>query len=189
MKRFLCLISIAYLLMSSSISLAFDPKAEAKENYLYRVAWVIDGDTIKLDNGQHVRLIGIDAPENRDDAKLQKDLKRRNLTKEQALQMGKISAKYLRDMISGRKITLKFDKQKYDQYHRLLAYVYLPNGTFVNAQIVKDGYAYYYDDRRHVDIRHLKLFKDLYKEARKNHRGLWKNGGTHEKHVQWFKNN
>jgi|CXWL01.1.fsa_nt_gi micrococcal nuclease len=183
------LISLVLFLTISSNAFSKNAPIKTVENRLYRVAWVIDGDTIKLENAVNVRLIGIDAPENRDDAKLQKDLKRRHLTKAQELEMGKKSARFLRDMISGKKVSLKFDKEKYDQYHRMLAYVYLPNGTFVNAKMVKDGYAYYYEDKRKVDIRHLVLFKKLYKEARENHRGLWKNGGKDEKHLKWFSHN
>ncbi len=37
---------------------------------------------------------------------------------------------------------LEFDKVKYDNYNRILAYVYTLDGKFINAEIIKNGYAY-----------------------------------------------
>jgi endonuclease YncB( thermonuclease family) len=39
---------------------------------------------------------------------------------------------------------LEFDWQRRDKYNRLLAYVYLLDGTFLNAEIIKQGYGFAY---------------------------------------------
>jgi micrococcal nuclease len=158
--------------------------AETQEHRLYRVLRVIDGDTIKLDNGENVRLIGIDAPELRDNAKLQKDLKERHLTKSVELAMGRRSYQFTKQLIEGKKVHLEFDKKKYDEYHRTLAYVYLPNGIFVNAQILSAGYAYAYIIK--PDVRYAQLFRQLYSQAKEDRRGLWQEQKNSKKRLKWF---
>ena len=59
----------------------------------------------------------------------------------------------------------------------------------VNALMVEEGYAYYYEDRRNIDPEHFELFKELYQEATAHRRGLWKNGGKDEKYLKWFSHN
>ena len=43
-------------------------------------------------------------------------------------------------MVEGKIVRLGYDWQDRDKYGRLLAYVYLMNGTFLNAKIIKQGY-------------------------------------------------
>ena len=49
-------------------------------------------------------------------------------------------------MVSGKKVRLEPDPigDNRDKYHRLLRYVYLPDGTFLNETLVKQGYAFAY---------------------------------------------
>ncbi|MDI6606193.1 MAG: thermonuclease family protein, partial [Candidatus Omnitrophota bacterium] len=61
--------------------------------------------------------------------------------------------------------------QERDIYKRLLAYVYLEDGTFVNAQILKQGYASLMTIP--PNVKYAELFLKLYREARENRRGLW----------------
>ncbi len=166
--------------------LIFARPAQSKtlEHRIYRVARVIDGDTIKLDNAEHVGLIGIDAPEIKDGPKLERDLRERHLTKSVELAMGRKAAEFTRHLIEGKKVRLTFDVRRYDEYHRLLAYVYLLDGMFVNAEIVKAGYAYPYTIK--PDVRYARLFQQLYKQAKENHRGLWQQQGNYKKRFEWF---
>ena len=57
-------------------------------------------------------------------------------------------------------------------YGRTLAYVYLEDGTFLNAELVKQGYAMVMTVPPNVKYAHL--FVKLQQEARENNRGLWK---------------
>ena len=52
-------------------------------------------------------------------------------------------------------------------YGRTLAYVYLPDGTFLNAEIIRQGHAY-----TQFPFRYLNEFRALEREARAG-RGLW----------------
>jgi len=86
------------------------------------VSRVIDGDTIELTNGITIRYIGINTPE-----------------------VGQPGAEEAteanRALVEGKKVRLEYDVQKQDKYGRTLAYVYLEDGIFVNAELVKQGYA------------------------------------------------
>jgi len=70
------------------------------------------------------------------------------------------------------KVYREFDVEKKDRYERLLAYVYLKDGTFLNAEIVKQGYASLMTYP--PNVKYADDFVKLYREARENNRGLWK---------------
>ncbi len=87
-----------------------------------RVDAVHDGDTITVD-GTRVRLQGIDAPE----------LKQRH---------GPESRDFLAGMVLDREVHV--DVEETDKYGRKVAWVSLPDGTRVNAEMVKAGQAWVY---------------------------------------------
>jgi micrococcal nuclease len=82
---------------------------------------VVDGDTIILSNGEKVRLIGVDTPET----------VRPNTPVEY---YGKEASAFTKKMVEGKPVRLEYDWQQRDKYGRLLAYVYLMDGTFINAE-------------------------------------------------------
>lgn len=133
---------------------------------------IIDGDTIKLETGERVRFIGVDTPESRSNKKLKRDMLKSGQDAEVILQMGKEAGKFTKSLVEGKNVILEFDVQRTDKYGRLLAYVYLEDGTFVNAEIVKQGYASLMTIP--PNIKYVELFQKLFKEARENNRGLWK---------------
>ena len=120
---------------------------------------VVDGDTFVLGNGERVRLIGIDTPETVHPRK-------------PVEYYGKEASAFTKKMIEGKRIRLEYDVQKYDHYSRLLAYVYLPDGTFLNAELIKQGYARIATFP--PNVKYVDLFTRLQREARENNRGLWK---------------
>lgn len=133
---------------------------------------VIDGDTLQLENGQRVRLIGIDTPEMHESNKLYSDSQRTKQDISVIQALGKRSYGFTKQLVEGKRVSLEFDVEKYDKYKRLLAYVYLKDGTFVNAEIVRQGYASLMTFPPNVE--YAGLFLKLYQEARNNKRGLWK---------------
>jgi micrococcal nuclease len=120
-------------------------------------ARVIDGDTIVLSNGEKVRLIGVDTPETKHSQK-------------PVEYYGKEATAFTKRMVGGKVVKLKYDVQRRDEYDRLLAYVYLMNGTFLNAEIIKQGYGHAYT---RFPFKYMEEFKQYEKEARENKRGLW----------------
>jgi micrococcal nuclease len=181
-KKLLVLAGLAVVLLArgcgnSQVDLSPEGKISLPfgQSYNYEdilVERAVDGDTLKLENGERVRLIGIDTPEMHESAKLYRDSKKSGQDIKVIQALGKRSYNFTRDLVEGKRVRLEFDVEKRDRYKRLLAYVYLKEGTFVNAEIVKQGYASlmtYPPNVKYVDT-----FKELYKQARENNRGLWK---------------
>lgn len=134
---------------------------------------VIDGDTLELESGERVRLIGIDTPEVHESNKLHRDSQRSGEDISTIQKLGMRSWDFTKKLVEGKRVSLEFDVEKYDKYNRLLAYVYLKKeGTFVNAQIIKEGYASIMTFA--PNVKYADLFLKLYQEARNNKRGLWK---------------
>jgi micrococcal nuclease len=90
-----------------------------------------DGDTVIIDNNLKVRLLGIDAPE----------LEREGQPADFLAHKAKAE---LAKLIQGRRVRLEYDHLRYDQYGRLLAYLFLPDGAMVNAELVRQGLARVY---------------------------------------------
>lgn len=122
-----------------------------------KVKQVIDGDTISLGNGEKVRLIGVDTPETKHP---QKPVER----------FGKEAYLFTKRMVEGKEVRLEYDWQRKDRYGRLLAYVYLIDGAFLNAEIIKQGYGFAYTK---YPFKYLDEFKRYEKEAREQRKGLW----------------
>ncbi|PID32005.1 hypothetical protein CR970_02785 [Candidatus Saccharibacteria bacterium] len=139
-------------------------KLRTSQPGLYRVVHFDDGDTITVDmNGrtETIRFIGIDTPEIHDRRK--------------AVQCyGHEAAVFTRNMIGNSRVRLEADplNTNRDRYNRLLRYVYLPDGTFVNAEIVRQGYAFAYTSFPMV---HADYMRELQAEAQREQRGLWSN--------------
>jgi len=149
MKRLTVKIAAAFL------ALLFASGCTCAEN---RVERVIDGDTIVLAGGERIRYIGMDTPE----------LKHR---KGEIRKMGFIARRANEKLVSGKNLILKYDVEKRDRYGRLLAYVYLEDGTFVNVELVKRGYAQILTIP--PNVKHAGTFLKLQQEARDGKRGFW----------------
>jgi len=132
----------------------------------YAVTKIVDGDTFWVDDGSEkgmkIRLIGVDAPESR-----------RSFNKEVG-HYGKEAKEYLTQMLDRKLVRLEYDVGRKDRYGRTLAYVYLEDGTFVNADLVKNGYAMIMTVP--PNVKYAELFLELQREARENGRGLWRGG-------------
>lgn len=132
----------------------------------------VDGDTLKLSNGDKVRLIGIDTPEMHESEKLYRDSRKSGQDARTIQALGRKAYAFTRSLVEGKTVRLEFDVEKRDKYKRLLAYVYLSDGTFVNAEIVKQGYASLMTYP--PNVKHADEFLQLYRQARENKIGLWK---------------
>jgi micrococcal nuclease len=122
------------------------------------VARVLDGDTIVLTDGRHVRLVQLDAPETDENECYADEAKR---TLETLLTPGSHVA-----------IELDPALDHVDRYGRTLAYVER-NGTNINLALVRQGAAapwFFHGDRG----RYASTFLQAAHEARKHHRGLWR---------------
>lgn len=135
------------------------------------VAEAIDGDTLRLKDGEKVRLIGIDTPEMHESGKLYRDSRKSGKDARIIQAMGRRAAAFTRELVEGKYVRLEFDVEKRDKYKRLLAYVYLEDGTFVNARIIGAGYASVMTYP--PNVKYSEEFLRLYREARSEKAGLW----------------
>ena len=124
------------------------------------VRWVNDGDTITLTNGRRVRYIGINSPEI-------------DHEKRKAQPFGYAARTLNKQMVLNRKIRLDFDLERHDRYGRLLAYVFLPDGSFLNERLLQQGYAFFLHKKPNLKF-NQRLLK-AQQGAMKARKGLWNN--------------
>jgi micrococcal nuclease len=141
----------------------------------YRVKRVIDGDTILLANDERVRLIGVDTPEVHESEKLQRDAERSKRIVATIRKFGKRSSAFLRDLVNGKRVKLEYDQANAaighrDRYGRILAYVFLEDGTFLNTKIIIQGYGVAYTK---YPFKYADEFRKYQREARGKRMGLW----------------
>jgi len=171
MKRFglLIFLAIATAIMScSALSVeAADPIPHSAERFPVKVLWIYDGDTIKVRQPDgteaKVRYEGIDAPE-------------LNPPDEAPEPWSIEAADANRTLVEGRTVLLELDERRKDKYGRMLAYVFV-DGLFVNAELVRKGYARV---RTYPpNIRHRPGLLAAQREARRNRKGIWESFSGH----------
>jgi len=130
----------------------------SSESATFKVTRVIDGDTIEIEGGEHVRYIGIDTPETVDPRK-------------PVQCFGIEASKKNKELVEGKIVRLEKDITDRDKYGRLLRYVWV-DSLFINLELVKQGFAtsYCYPP----DIKFQKEILAAEEEAREAKRGLWK---------------
>jgi micrococcal nuclease len=129
-----------------------------------RVKRVIDGDTIVLESGERVDLLGVDTPESVD-------------PRQPAERFAKEAWAFTRRMAEGKRVRLEYDPANAARDHkdnieqrRTLAYVFLEDGTLLNAEIIREGHGFALTQ---YPFSRLEEFRRLERVARTNRRGLW----------------
>lgn len=141
-----------------------DPKTFLQyEPGSYAVVKPVDGDTIIVNmNGveETVRFIGVDTPETH-----------KPNTPVQCY--GPDAAAYTAARIGKGRVRLVADRltTNRDRYDRLLRYVVLEDGTYLNKELIEKGYGFAYD----FPFARLQEFHDAMSTARQNNAGLWNN--------------
>ena len=140
-------------------SIIFNAQETLAESW-YKVRWVADGDSIVLENGRQIRYIGINAPEiEHEDRK--------------AEPYGDKAKTINQNLVLHQEVRLEFDREKKDRYGRTLAYVYLRNGQFINAEMISRGAAYFLYIRPNTKFTELLIHHQ--QEAMQSGRGFWQN--------------
>jgi micrococcal nuclease len=132
----------------------------------FTVINIVDGDTLDIDvpdgRSEHtrIRLLGIDAPE--------------KMTKSGAMYFAFEAKEYTKKIALGKQVEIYLDQTNNTRgkFGRLLAYVKLPDGGFLNEILLNEGFAY-------ADLRFPHSFYNKYKQlesrARSSKKGLWLN--------------
>ena len=126
----------------------------------------VDGDTVYVSiprpplhmrNYESLRFIGVDTPETVH-------------PKDFVESFGRQASAFTRKNLLHQPVYLAFDWQLRDRYQRLLAYLYLADGSCFNAVLVREGFAHAYT---RFPFQFLEEFRDLEREARERGRGFW----------------
>lgn len=156
--------NLIYILLLLLPPVASGQAAPKESESWFTVTRVVDGDTFWIDDGSEkglkIRLIGIDAPESRNTGSRPKGY------------FGPESSAFLQKMLAGKRVRLEYDVSRYDRYMRTLAYAFLEDGTFVNAELVKNGYATVMT--MPPNVKYAETFTQLAAKARRQNKGLWK---------------
>jgi micrococcal nuclease len=153
----LSLLGIAILIITGIMLLRQPSGNGPQQQQAYRVLRVIDGDTILVNTIGKVRYIGVNTPETHHPTKGVEYYGREACAANQRL-------------VSGKRVRLEYDVQPKDKYGRTLAYVYVGK-TFVNAKLVKDGYAQVMTIP--PNVKHAGYFRTLQRQAKVKGKGLW----------------
>jgi endonuclease YncB( thermonuclease family) len=188
---FLCLMVLVFLVWLDHSLIAHRwqqiPKSEEQakasdlEKYHVREFTVInvsDGDTFDIDipdghyQSTRIRLLGIDTPETGGE-------------ESGVMYFGPEAAEFTKKLILGKSVTVYLDSPNptRGKYGRLLAYVKLLDGRFLNEVLLTEGYAY-------ADSRFSHSFFNKYRQlqsrARSSKKGLWQNVTT-DQMPKWLK--
>jgi len=142
----------------------------------FRVVRVVDGDTIDIDmpdgNDAHtrIRLWGVDTPETKH-------------PKTGVMYFGPQASEFTSKLTLERQVRVFLDaKKSRDKYNRLLAYIQLPDGKFLNEELLSEGFAY-------ADVRfkhsYYHKYMQLQSVAKRAKKGLWESV-TYEQLPQWL---
>ncbi len=126
------------------------------------VTRVIDGDTVEVSpeiaGTEDVRLIGVDTPETEG-------------SPEGPQPHGEKASLFARKTLQGGRVTLRFDKEKKDDYGRALAYLYTSDGTMFNQTLLERGFAQVATFPPNIE--YVERFEKAQRQARKAERGIW----------------
>jgi len=161
---------IVHVLESKDNSIKKDVKLS------YQVESIEDGDTLVIKykgKSQRVQLVGIDAPEDTQNPKLNLDSKRKDIKKSDILEIGKLATNHLKTIVeAGQKVSLQGNLTQKDKYNRLPAVMINEKGESLNQSMVKDGYALLLTRFTLNENLRLSLEK-AEKQARSDKSGLW----------------
>jgi micrococcal nuclease len=125
---------------------------------VHRVKAVFDGDTFLLDNGEKVRLLGINTPEV-------------DSPKRMGEAGGEEARSWLQRRLTGRAVRIEQDKELRDKYGRMLAHVFTENREHINLALVEAGLAFV--DIHPPNLKFAEALTRAQNRAELAKRGIW----------------
>jgi micrococcal nuclease len=150
--------------------------ADEAHGVTYLVTEVNDGDTVSIKvksfvgvplKIERVRLIGIDAPE----------LKQEPWGRRAKRRLKKLASE------NGWVIDVEFDVEQRDQHGRLLGYLWTKDRRLLNEQMIEEGFAVLFTVP--PNVKHVERLTAAQKRAQTGRRGIWGEGGLRESPRQW----
>ena len=135
-----------------------DARFEYDSDRQYNVRRAVDGDTLLLESGHRVRLLGVDTPETKHPEKPEQ-------------RFGKEAADFTALWVNRKPVRLVFDRERLDRYDRVLAWVYVDD-TCLNVELVRAGLSpAIVRSPLRADLRKILLAAEV--EAKDAKRGIW----------------
>ena len=162
MRKKVLKISASLLLMfaivlSAQMSLEMYPYPvnDFSKDTPYKVLQLINGNTVEVQyegTSTTVRLIGIEKPAHESDFEKKLSL-------------------FLRNLLQGESVYLRFDVERTDAHGQMQAYLYrAPDGLFVNLEVVRQGYGYV---ETNLPFKYKELFQNYALRARLAEKGVY----------------
>jgi len=170
-SAFFC-VFICTLLVSPTINADVCPPQRIDETA--RVIHVYDGDTIKLEGGRKVRLLGIDTPE---------VFSKKRAIPSEIKASGERASAALKQLLrnADMRVGLAYGQQKQDRYGRMLAHVFTKAGVNVQAKLIQQGHAVAFTTP--PNDRMSDCYKQQEEIARQSQHGIWQLSQYHLKQV------
>jgi micrococcal nuclease len=155
------------------------PLGSASADDRATVVKVVDGDTLDVlvdGRRRRVRLVGVDTSELHESDKLTRDASRSRCTEADLQELGAQATQFVSRLLSpGASVRLEYGRRRHDDYQRILAFVWLPDGRLLNELLLCEGYAralLHYVSRPDYRAR----FQKCGQQAREEGKGLWAAG-------------
>ncbi len=138
------------------------------------VSEVVSADTLVLKDGETIKLIGLKAavPNTK-----KRDIERDKFgfvleTKaDPIMSIEEEALEFAEGFLKGKHVRLEFDAQRSNEQYQTLAYAFLvDDGVFVNAEILRQGFADL--QIRAPNLKYAPKLREAYQEARSQQRGL-----------------
>ncbi len=170
-NRFQMPIVFAVPLLAGAAIYQVVTQATAQKVQTAKVTRIVDGDTVYLEGfTKSFRLIGIDTPESKRNARAKDIAARTGRDLELIVAEGKRASAYTKTLLENKTITIEWDVQRIDRYGRNLAYLIL-NGKNSSVEIARAGYA----DPLTIppNVKYADKILAASRDAREAKRGLW----------------
>jgi len=168
------LISQVFLMAASSFcySKSMDPlfgfSSKGQEALVVKV---LDTDTLLLENGKKIKLIGVESAGLPAREPVEVDKNGLIVEKQEAtIPLEEQALAYAQSLLEGERVRLEYDVEAKDSEFKSLAYVYLADGRFVNVELLRQGFV-----RLRIEppnFKHVKELRNAYQEAKKQQRGF-----------------
>jgi micrococcal nuclease len=138
-----------------------------------RVERVIKSDLILLDNGKKIRLIGVKGINQPRPKEVERDKNGfivEEDTSDPTTSLEDQASDFTERLLTGKKVKVEFDTQTTDDNGYTWGYVFFPDGTMANAEILRQGFAQL--QIHPPNIKYADRLRDAYREARQEKRGI-----------------
>ncbi len=166
-------VSLLFLFLSPVSRADLNPLLETTTRYKsVMVTGMVSVDTLVLEDGRKVTLIGVQGPGR---AKIREERRDEHGFiiedhSDPTTPVEEEAARFVRDLVERKKVRLEFDAERLDSEGMLLAYIFFPDGTMLNEELLRRGYARL--KLRSPNVKYDARFRAAYQEARREMRGL-----------------